>query len=202
MTICRLDILLSQFGTSVFSMSISNCCFWLAYRFLIRQVRWSGILFSLRIFHGLLWSTIKGFSLVNEAEVGVLANQLQKFILTAAGSTDREPVLRWGCVAYGVLGVMQGSWGDLKVKHLQWPMHRSPDGVCGTVTRICVPWKPCVGSICCSLPFCCTAHLRFWDGATKKWESLAVACTTEDAGHSLTSSFSPVGVIVGQNGPS
>ena len=40
--------------------------------------------------------TVKGFSIVNELEVGVLANQLQKLILTAAGSTDREPVLRYG----------------------------------------------------------------------------------------------------------
>ena len=45
---------------------------WPAYRFLRRQVRWSGIPISLRIFHSLLWSTqSKTFSLVNEAEVGV-----------------------------------------------------------------------------------------------------------------------------------
>ena len=30
---------------------------WAAYRFLRRQVRWSGIPISLRIFHSLLWST-------------------------------------------------------------------------------------------------------------------------------------------------
>ena len=30
---------------------------WPAYRFLRRQVKWSGILISLRIFHSLLWST-------------------------------------------------------------------------------------------------------------------------------------------------
>ena len=39
------------------SMSGSNCCFLTAYRFLRRQVRWSGIPISLRIFHNLLWST-------------------------------------------------------------------------------------------------------------------------------------------------
>ena len=38
------------------SMSSSNCCF-LTCRFLRRQVRWSGIPISLRIFHSLLWST-------------------------------------------------------------------------------------------------------------------------------------------------
>ena len=44
---------------------------WPAYRFLRRQVRWSGIPISLRIFYSLLWSTVKGFSLVNGAEVDV-----------------------------------------------------------------------------------------------------------------------------------
>ena len=41
---------------------------WSAHRFHWRQVRWSGILISLRIFHHLLWSTVKGFSIVIEAE--------------------------------------------------------------------------------------------------------------------------------------
>ena len=44
---------------------------WLAYRFLRRQVRWSGIPISLRIFHSLLWSTQSGFGVVNKAEVDV-----------------------------------------------------------------------------------------------------------------------------------
>ena len=54
MTIYSLDILLSQFGTSLFSGSVASCP---AYMFLGRQVRWSGIPISLRIFHSLLWST-------------------------------------------------------------------------------------------------------------------------------------------------
>ena len=38
--------------------SILRCsAFWPVYRFLKRQVRWSGILISFRIFHSLLWST-------------------------------------------------------------------------------------------------------------------------------------------------
>ena len=44
------------------SMSGSNCCF-------SRQIRCSGIPNSYRIFHSLLWSTVKGFSVVNEADV-------------------------------------------------------------------------------------------------------------------------------------
>ena len=40
---------------------------WPAYRFLRRQVRWSSIPISVRIFHSLLWST-QSKTLVNEAE--------------------------------------------------------------------------------------------------------------------------------------
>ena len=44
---------------------------WPAYRFLKRQVRWSGILISFRIFHSLLWSTVIGFGIVNTVETDV-----------------------------------------------------------------------------------------------------------------------------------
>ena len=39
--------------------------------FLQRQVRWSGIPISLRIFHSLLIHTVKGFGIVNKAEIDV-----------------------------------------------------------------------------------------------------------------------------------
>ena len=42
-----------------------------AYRFLKRQVRWSGIPIIFRIFHSLLWSTVKGFGIVNKAEIDI-----------------------------------------------------------------------------------------------------------------------------------
>ena len=42
---------------------------WLAYWFLKRQVRWSGIPISLRNFQFVLFYTVKGFIIVNEAEV-------------------------------------------------------------------------------------------------------------------------------------
>ena len=44
---------------------------WPAYRVLRRQVKWSGIPISLRIFHSLLWSRVQGFGVVNKAEVDV-----------------------------------------------------------------------------------------------------------------------------------
>ena len=42
-----------------------------AYRFLKRQVRWSGIPISFRIFQFILIHTVKGFGIVNKAEIDV-----------------------------------------------------------------------------------------------------------------------------------
>ena len=57
MTIYSLDVLLSQFWTSPVFHVRTNCCPWPSYKFLTRQVRWSGIPISLRVFDSLLWST-------------------------------------------------------------------------------------------------------------------------------------------------
>ena len=45
---------------------------WPAYRFLRRHIRWSGIPISLRIFQFVLTHSVKGFTVVNEAEIDVL----------------------------------------------------------------------------------------------------------------------------------
>ena len=54
-------------------MSILTIASWPAYRFLKRQVRWSGIPISWRIFHNLfiVIHTVKGFGIVSEAEIDV-----------------------------------------------------------------------------------------------------------------------------------
>ena len=72
---------------SVLPCPVLTIASWPTYRFLRRQVRWSGIPISLSIFHGLLWGrteldmteatqqqqqhTVKGFRIVSEAEVDV-----------------------------------------------------------------------------------------------------------------------------------
>ena len=56
---------------SVVPCPVLTVASWPTYRLLRRQVRWSGIPISFRIFHSLLWSTVKGFGLVNKAEVDV-----------------------------------------------------------------------------------------------------------------------------------
>ena len=52
-------------------MSCSNCCFLTCIQVSQEANRWSGIAISLRIFHSLLWSSVKGFSTVNETEVDI-----------------------------------------------------------------------------------------------------------------------------------
>ena len=44
---------------------------WPAYRFLRRQVRWSGSPISFRIFQSIVIHTVKGFGIVNKAEIDV-----------------------------------------------------------------------------------------------------------------------------------
>ena len=44
---------------------------WPTYRFLKRQVRWSGIPISFRIFQFIVIHTVKGFGIVNKAEIDV-----------------------------------------------------------------------------------------------------------------------------------
>ena len=53
------------------SLSSSNCCSWPAYRFLKKQVRWCGIPISLRIFQFVVTHTVKGFGIINKAEVDI-----------------------------------------------------------------------------------------------------------------------------------
>ena len=52
-------------------MSGSNCCFLTCTWFLRRQVRWSGIPISFRIFQFVVIHTVNGFGIVNKAEVDV-----------------------------------------------------------------------------------------------------------------------------------
>ena len=52
-------------------MSGSNCCFLTSIQILRRQVRWSGIPTSLRIFQFIVIHIVKGFRIVNKKEVDV-----------------------------------------------------------------------------------------------------------------------------------
>ena len=65
MTIYSLDILLFLFETSLLSMPFLTVASWPAFRFLKRQVRWSGIPISFRTFQFIVIHTVKGFGIVN-----------------------------------------------------------------------------------------------------------------------------------------
>ena len=52
---------------------------WPAYKFLRRQVRWSGIPISFRIFQFVVFYTVKGFGIVNKAKVHVFSGTLLLF---------------------------------------------------------------------------------------------------------------------------
>ena len=66
-------ILLSQFWSSpLFHFPILTVASWSAYKFLRRQVRWSSIPISFRVFQFVVIHIVKGFGVVNKAEVDVL----------------------------------------------------------------------------------------------------------------------------------
>ena len=56
---------------SVFSCLVLTLASWPAYRFLKRQVGWSGIPISFRIFQFIVIHTVKGFGIVLNAEIDV-----------------------------------------------------------------------------------------------------------------------------------
>ena len=61
----------SYLGQSVAPCPVLTFASWPAYRFFKRQVRWSGIPISWRIFQFVVIHTVKGFGIVNKAEVDV-----------------------------------------------------------------------------------------------------------------------------------
>ena len=62
-----------QFGASPLfhACPVLTVASWPAYRFLRRQIRWSGIPISWRIFQFVVIHTVKGFGIVNKAEVDI-----------------------------------------------------------------------------------------------------------------------------------
>ena len=100
------DVLLSQFETSPSyncSLSSCNCCLLTCIQFLRRKVRWSGIPVSLRIFQFVVIHTIKGFGIVNKAEV-----HSKKRIPIRKWVEEQTPQQRGYCNG--------GRWKDVRVQ--------------------------------------------------------------------------------------
>ena len=77
MKIYSLDVLI--WNQSVFPCPVLTVASWPAYIFLKRQVRWSGIPISFRIFQFLVIHTVKDFGIVNKAEINVFFLELSCF---------------------------------------------------------------------------------------------------------------------------
>ena len=71
MTIYSLDILLSDLELVCFPCPVLSIASGPEYRFPKRHVRWSGIPISFRVFQFVVIHTVKGFGIVNKAEIDV-----------------------------------------------------------------------------------------------------------------------------------
>ena len=113
---------------SVVPCPVLTVASWPAYWFLKRQVRWSGIPISLRIFHSLfVIHIVKGFGIVNKAEIDVFWN-------SPAFSMIQQMLAIWSLVpllflnpawTYGSSRFMYCSsmaWRILSITLLAWEM--------------------------------------------------------------------------------
>ena len=68
-------------------MSSSNCCFLTSIQVSQEAGQWSGIPISFRIFHSLIViHTVKGFGIVNKAEIDVFLELYLLFVSFSLGS--------------------------------------------------------------------------------------------------------------------
>ena len=77
---------------SIVPCSVLTIASWPAYRFLMRQIRWSDNPISFRIFHSLLWSTQSKALAVNKAEIDVLLELLLFWWLNGYWQFDLVPL--------------------------------------------------------------------------------------------------------------
>ena len=67
---CLYSSTIPIWNQSVFPCPVLTVASWPAYKFIQRQIRWSGIPISFRIFHSWLWSTqSQAFDIVNKSEI-------------------------------------------------------------------------------------------------------------------------------------
>ena len=79
---------------SVVPCPVLTVASWPAYRFLKRQVRWSGMPNSFRIFQFIVIYTIKGFGIVNKAEIDVFL-ELSCFFMFQRIKVSQKQCLVW-----------------------------------------------------------------------------------------------------------
>ena len=87
------------------SVSGSNCCSWPEYEFLRRQVRWSGIPLSLRIFQFVVIHTVKGFRIVSEWNSVVFFYNLEDIgnLIFGSSAFSKSSLYIWKCSVHILL---------------------------------------------------------------------------------------------------
>ena len=116
MTIYSLDVLLSWFGTSLFSMSSSNCCFLTCIQISQEacKVLWYSHLFQ-NFPQFVVIHMVKGFGVVNKAEVDVF----------------------WNCLAFSMIHQMLAIWFLVPLPFL------NPAWTSGSCSRCCSRFTYC-----------------------------------------------------------
>ena len=118
---------------SAFPCSVLTVVSWLAYRFLRRQVRWSGIPISVSFPQFVVIQTVKGFCVVNKAEVGVFLEISCFFydptnvdnLISGSSAFSKSSLNIWNFTVYvlwrlawrNYFGSMWDEWNCVVVEH-------------------------------------------------------------------------------------
>ena len=117
----------SILNQSIVPYEVLTVASWPTYRFLRRQIRWSSLPISWRVFQFVVSHTVKGFSVVNETEVDVflefpcfLYDPANVDNLFSGSSAFSKPTLNiW---KFSVHMMLKPSLKDLSVTLLAWEM--------------------------------------------------------------------------------
>ena len=144
----------------IWSQSIVPCpvlmvASWPEYRFFRRQVRWSSIPVSWRIFQFVVINTVKGFSVVNEAEVDVFLEFLCFFydatdfghLISGSSAFSKSSLYIWKCSVHILLKhslndfecYLASIWASLLVQLVKFCLQCGRPGFDPWVGKI--PWR-------------------------------------------------------------
>ena len=100
-----------SWNQSIVPCPVLTVASWPAYRFLKRQVRWSGIPISFRIFQFIVTNTVKCFGLVNTAEIDVFLELSCFFhdsadvgnLISGSSAFSKSSLNIWKCMVHELL---------------------------------------------------------------------------------------------------
>ena len=138
---------LSTFNPSVVPYRVLTVASWPAYRFLRRQVRWSGIPISKSLLQFVMIHTVKGFGVVNETEVDVFL-EFPCFLYDPVNVgnliSGSSAFSNWACTSESSLFMYYWSltWRILSITLLAWKMRAMVVWtVFGIAPSLALKWK-------------------------------------------------------------